>query len=169
MGCLCRNGYPLAASAITYGLLLVTHGLHQLQKQPIGDQFQWYSEQSRQTGTYLAVPSAVCSLVCAGISCNTKWTRLAVLRASLQLLLAIKHQTPHKLMAGPLARCNRSQQMQSHHRWPSNVTSVRRSSETGRACCVTGGRCTKGDVQTTRVLKFSQGRLSPPLCALWGW
>ncbi len=39
MGCLCRNGYPLAASAITNGLLLVTHGLLQLQKQPMGSQF----------------------------------------------------------------------------------------------------------------------------------
>ncbi len=40
MGCLCTNGYPLAASAITHGLLLVVHGLLQLQKQPMGDQFQ---------------------------------------------------------------------------------------------------------------------------------
>ncbi len=38
-GLLCTNGYPLAASAITRGLLLVTYGLLQLQKQPIGDQF----------------------------------------------------------------------------------------------------------------------------------
>ncbi len=35
----CTNGYLLAASAITHGLLL-THGLVQLQKQPMGDQFQ---------------------------------------------------------------------------------------------------------------------------------
>ncbi len=40
MDCLCTNGYPLTASAITHGLLQVTHGLHQLQKQPIGDQLQ---------------------------------------------------------------------------------------------------------------------------------
>ncbi len=36
MGCLCTNGYPLAASAVTHRLLLVTHGLLQLQKQPMG-------------------------------------------------------------------------------------------------------------------------------------
>ncbi len=41
MGCsLCTNGYRLAAPAITHRLLLVTPGLLQLQKLPMGDQFQ---------------------------------------------------------------------------------------------------------------------------------
>ncbi len=39
-GLLCTNGYPLAASAVTHGLLLVTHGPLQLQMQPMCDQFQ---------------------------------------------------------------------------------------------------------------------------------
>ncbi len=39
MGCLCTNGYPLAFCNYPW-LLLVTHRLLQLQKQPMGDQFQ---------------------------------------------------------------------------------------------------------------------------------
>ncbi len=49
MDSLCTNGYPLAASAITHGLLLlVTHGLLQLQKQPMVISFRAVSVHCRR-------------------------------------------------------------------------------------------------------------------------
>ncbi len=60
--CLCTNGCPLAASAITHGLLLVTDGLLRQQKQPMGDQFQFQCIPNREspiaanTSTYPELP-----------------------------------------------------------------------------------------------------------------
>ncbi len=57
MDCLCTSSYPLAAYAVPLGLLLVTQGMLQLQKQPMGDQFQCYAERFSASGqrTHFAV------------------------------------------------------------------------------------------------------------------